>query len=73
VDDRPLGDIIGFIVDHYHDGLRRELPELIALADKVEHRHAEKPSCPRGLAGLLRHMHQEVLDHLAKEEQVLFP
>ena len=49
------------------------LPELIALATKVESRHADKPTCPKGLAALLGAMQDEVLDHLAKEEQMLFP
>ncbi len=70
---RPLADLMIFIVDHYHARLRTELPELILLADKVERVHAEKASCPRGLAALLHTMHVAVLDHLAKEEQILFP
>ncbi len=57
----------------YHARLREELPELIELADKVEQAHAAKASCPRGLADLLRQVHLAVLDHLAKEEQILFP
>lgn len=70
---RPLAEIIDFIVSHYHARLRDELPELVALADKVESAHAEKPTCPGGLAELLRQIHAAVLDHLAKEEQILFP
>lgn len=71
--ERPLAAIIDFIVSHYHARLRDELPELVALADKVEAAHAEKPTCPAGLAALLRRIHAAVLDHLAKEEQILFP
>jgi regulator of cell morphogenesis and NO signaling len=71
--DRPLEELVGFIVDRYHATLRRELPELVALAEKVETRHADKRTCPRGLAAHLRGVHEGVLDHLAKEEQVLFP
>lgn len=70
---RPLLDLIGFIEDYYHARLRSELPELIALADKVEQVHADKPTCPRGLAAHLRQMHLAVLDHLKKEERILFP
>jgi regulator of cell morphogenesis and NO signaling len=71
--DRPVADLLSFIVDHYHARLRIEIPELIALADKVEQVHAEKDSCPHGLAAHLRVMHAAVLDHLGKEEQILFP
>ncbi len=70
---RPLAELVTFIVDHYHARLRTEIPELILLADKVEQVHADKASCPRGLAAHLRTMHVAVLDHLAKEEEVLFP
>jgi regulator of cell morphogenesis and NO signaling len=49
------------------------LPELIRMAAKVEVRHADKASSPRGLAELLRVIHADVSDHLQKEEQVLFP
>lgn len=72
-DHAPLPELIEFIVSRYHEGLRRELPELIGLAARVEVRHADKPSCPRGLRALLESMQVTVLDHLAKEEQVLFP
>jgi regulator of cell morphogenesis and NO signaling len=70
---RPLPDLIGFIEDHCHARLKREIPELIALAAKVEDVHAGKPTCPRGLTAHLRQMHRAILEHLEKEEQVLFP
>ena len=44
----PLPELIRFIVSRYHDKLRAELPELIALAERVETRHADAPACPRG-------------------------
>lgn len=71
--ERPLAELARHIVDHYHQRLRVELPELISLAAKVETRHGEKESCPRGLRAHLEEMYQSVLEHLAKEEQVLFP
>ena len=43
------------------------------MAAKVEARHAEKATCPRGLAQHLTAVHENVLMHLAKEEKVLFP
>jgi regulator of cell morphogenesis and NO signaling len=72
-DTRPIPDLVAFIVSRYHDGLRAELPQLIALADKVERKHADKSSCPRGLADHLRAVDESVRMHLAKEENVLFP
>jgi regulator of cell morphogenesis and NO signaling len=72
-DERPIAELVDHIENHYHRRLRAELPELVALAAKVEARHAEKPSCPRGLQAHLEAVHESVLSHLAKEEQVLFP
>ena len=65
--------LVQFIVERYHAALRRELPELIALAARVEERHVDKADCPRGLRAHLEMVHASVLDHLAKEEQILFP
>ena len=61
-----------YIVTRYHEPLRSELPRLCELATKVERVHAEKPECPRGLAAHLDEMHGAIVDHLAKEEQILF-
>lgn len=72
-DEKPLSDITAFIVERYHEDLKRRLPELIALADKVERVHADHNYCPTGLVSLLREMYSEILMHMMKEENVLFP
>jgi regulator of cell morphogenesis and NO signaling len=69
----PLPQVTAKIVERYHEPLRRELPELIALAEKVEARHADKASRPAGLASHLRQVHDSLLLHMEKEERVLFP
>ncbi len=69
----PVPDLVAFIVSRYHDRLRDELPQLVALAGKVETKHGQKASCPRGLADHLVAVHEDVLAHLAKEEKILFP
>ena len=70
---RPLPELLAFIETYYHASLRTEIPALIAMAEKVEQVHAEKATCPRGLAAHLRTMQGAVEEHLDKEEQVLFP
>ncbi len=70
---RPLGEIIDFIVSYYHARLRTEIPALMQMAAKVEDVHADKADCPRGLSRLLGEVHGAVTEHLAKEEQILFP
>jgi len=71
--DRPLPEIVDRIVSWYHARLRAELPLLLQMARKVEAVHAGKESVPRGLAEHLEDLTRELLDHLEKEEQGLFP
>jgi regulator of cell morphogenesis and NO signaling len=69
----PIPELVHHIVSRYHAELRRDLPGLIAMAEKVEARHADKPTVPAGLGSHLRAMQAAVIDHLAKEESILFP
>ncbi|SHJ90397.1 regulator of cell morphogenesis and NO signaling [Roseomonas rosea] len=65
--------LISLIETRYHATHRRELPELIRLARRVEAVHGEKLEAPRGLADLLEDMGAELESHMQKEEQILFP
>ncbi len=69
----PAAELIDYILRRYHERHREEIPELIRLARRVEHVHAARPDCPAGLADHLDAMFQELLSHMMKEEQVLFP
>jgi regulator of cell morphogenesis and NO signaling len=69
----PLAALVDHVTGHYHARLREEIPQLVAMAEKVERVHADKADCPHGLAAHLRQVHGAVLDHLEKEEVVLFP
>lgn len=71
--DGSTAELVAHIVGHYHRRLREELPSLVALAAKVERVHAQRPECPRGVAALLDAMSRELVVHMAKEENVLFP
>jgi regulator of cell morphogenesis and NO signaling len=68
-----LAGLIGHIVERYHDTHRREFPEAIVLARKVEAVHAADPGCPRGLTDHLALMLDDLESHQRREEQVLFP
>ncbi|WP_333839748.1 iron-sulfur cluster repair protein YtfE [Pelomicrobium sp.] len=69
----PLARLIEHIVESFHERHRRQLPELLALARKVEQVHERHPACPRGLAGRLAALQGELESHMQKEERVLFP
>lgn len=65
--------LIGHILARYHDTHRRELPELLRLAERVEQRHAGNALVPAGLHAALQEAAAALEDHMAKEEQILFP
>ncbi len=66
-------ELIDHILRRYHEVHRQQLPELIRMARRVEAVHRDHPQVPHGLADHLETMEQELLDHMAKEEQILFP
>lgn len=67
------GALIDHIVNRYHETHRRELPELIRLARKVEAVHAGHPEAPHGLAHTLAAIQAELEEHMRSEETELFP
>lgn len=71
--DPEVAGLIELIQTRYHDTHRREFPEAIRLARKVEAVHTAEPECPRGLADLLALMFDDLESHQQREEQVLFP
>ena len=70
---RSQTELADHIESYYHAALRRDLPPLIEAARKVERVHAQKPAVPTGLADVLATFFAEMQQHMAKEEQVLFP
>jgi regulator of cell morphogenesis and NO signaling len=70
---KSLTGLCAHIVSTHHEYVRRELPRLTALAEKVVNRHGENhPELPVIKATLAR-LDEELTQHLAKEEIVLFP
>lgn len=65
--------LIDLIEQRYHAAHRQDLPELIALASRVDSVHGGRADAPRGLTGLLMALEIDLQQHMAKEEQVLFP
>ena len=66
-------ELIDHIYNRYHVTHRKQLPELLQLARRVEAVHGDRPDCPVGLAEHLGHMSHELEGHMQKEEQILFP
>lgn len=66
-------ELIDHILGRYHETHRREFPQAVRLARKVEAVHGDLPQCPRGLADLLALMADDLEGHQRKEELILFP
>lgn len=76
VDAATLSDpsaLIDHILTRYHAVHREQLPALIQMAKKVVAVHADHPDVPVGLVDLLQYMAQDLLQHMDKEERILFP
>ena len=71
--DKPNKELIEHILKRYHEVHREQLNELIRLAERVEHVHGDRPQCTIGLAKHLHYMKAELVSHMQKEEQILFP
>jgi regulator of cell morphogenesis and NO signaling len=65
--------MIDHILERYHAVHREQLPELIRMARRVEAVHRDSPDVPAGLADHLEDMQAELLEHMEKEENILFP
>lgn len=73
----PAPEATGALIDHiltrYHEVHRRELPELIRLAKKVEAVHAHHPEPPKDIVATLDAIQVELEKHMRTEETELFP
>ncbi|HSP02253.1 MAG TPA: iron-sulfur cluster repair di-iron protein [Acidimicrobiales bacterium] len=65
--------LVDHIVDTHHRYLHEELPLLVALAEKVHGVHGGRHPELARVAALVTEIHDDLVPHLAKEEQVLFP
>jgi regulator of cell morphogenesis and NO signaling len=69
----PLARLIDHIVTAYHAPLREELPRLRALSAKVAKVHGARAWQLGRLDSALGELSAELVAHMRKEEEVLFP
>lgn len=65
-------ELLAHIAGCYQETHKRTLPELIALAQKVERVHHDVADAPLGLAGALDRIAAELVMHMEEEDKVLF-
>ena len=75
VDTRGLSvtQLIQRIVRVHHRRVRQDLPGLAVLAAKLEANHSSRNPEVAPLARLTMELHREMLAHIGREEQMLFP
>lgn len=71
-DTMNVEDLLAHIAGRFYVVHRQVLPDLIALARKVEHVHKGVPDAPVGLADALESLSLELDMHIQVEEKVLF-
>ncbi len=67
------GDLAEYIVEVHHGFLRRELPRIHAMAQRVAEVHGGHTPSLIEIHKVFTEMAQELAEHAVKEEQVLFP
>jgi regulator of cell morphogenesis and NO signaling len=70
---RTQAELVDHIEQHYHAGLRSDLPQLIDAARDLERACTGHASVPSGLSDLLAEMFAALDSHMRKEEHALFP
>jgi len=70
---KSLERLSSHIVAKHHAYVKRELPRLAQLAQKVVNRHGSTRPELSVIAATLTQLDEELTHHLAKEEAVLFP
>jgi regulator of cell morphogenesis and NO signaling len=68
-----LEKLVQYIVRRHHRLVRQELPRLAALAHKIATKHGEHAPVLIAIDRLMDELQGEMIAHLEKEENVLFP
>jgi regulator of cell morphogenesis and NO signaling len=69
----PPEALISHIIWRFHDTHRRELPQLINLARQAETANMHHSYGPKSLSPILEVIAAELEEHMAEEEEILFP
>lgn len=69
----PPDELVAYIVETHHEFLRRELPRLHAMSERVANVHGGHTPSLVELFRVFLALEEELEVHMANEEQVLFP
>jgi regulator of cell morphogenesis and NO signaling len=71
--DLPLDLLTAHIVERYHGWIRAELARVLPMMDKVLHVHGERHPELVAVGRTFAALRADLLPHMMKEEQMLFP
>jgi regulator of cell morphogenesis and NO signaling len=71
--EESLASLAAYIIDRHHFFTKQELERLEKLIVKVLAKHGEKHPELSEVRNLFQHLKQDLIPHMLKEEQVLFP
>lgn len=69
----PISELADYIVATHHDYLRRELPRVFAMSERVAKVHGPHTPSLVEVFEVFTEMADELTSHIIKEENVLFP
>ncbi|MCE9680473.1 iron-sulfur cluster repair di-iron protein [Shewanella sp. AS1] len=69
----PLSELIDYIESTHHNYVREKAPLLIEYSQKMVRAHGEHYQEIKPFAGWIKALIEELMPHLMKEEQILFP
>ena len=69
----PPAELAAYIIERHHGFLRRELPRLHAMAQRVAQVHGAHTPSLFGVYNIFSGLGHEMVLHMKKEEEVLFP
>lgn len=62
-----------YIINVHHTFVRKNIPDLLQYTEKIAHVHGERHPELSEVTDLFRKVSDELLPHLKKEEEILFP
>ena len=69
----PIDKLLNFIVEEHHAYVREAIPMVAQFVNKVKNVHGENKPNVSEISDVFMQLSGELLSHLEKEEQILFP
>jgi regulator of cell morphogenesis and NO signaling len=68
-----LSELIGYILIHHHFYVKQSMPQILQHLEKVATKHGDRYPYMKKVLSIFQEVNIEMLHHMQKEEQILFP